>query len=203
MNDNSEFICKVPKIKSIEVGSLKKCAILGPFRSVYICKSPKRQFYTYVADLHCTLNKCSKYLNDAHQLQRHRACKILAFILTDTDRFYKSHTPANNPIAYAIKGPSINMDTMRLMIEEVRDKCKEENVDMLTEVTDGQFRKIVCRTIDNKPLTWLGWQKDLWNERMKRNKEDLMNILETVAYVSDETLENLKKCKCHEGDFRF
>ena len=38
---------------------------------------------------------------------------------------------------------------------------------------------------------------------MKRNKEDLMHILEAVAYMSDETLENLKKCKCHEGDFRF
>ena len=42
---------------------------------------------------------------------------------------------------------------MRLMIEEVRDICKEENVDILTEVADGQFRKIVCRMIDNKPLT--------------------------------------------------
>ena len=133
----------------------------------------------------------------------HRACEIVAFILTDTDRFYKSHTPANNPIAYVLKGPSINMDTMRLIIEEVRDKCKEENVDILTEVTDGQFRKIVCRMIDNKPLTWLGWQNDLWNESMKRNKEDLMHILEAVAYVSDETLENLKKCKCRQGDFRF
>ena len=201
VNDNSEFICEVPKIKSIEVGSLKKCTILGPFRSVYTCKSPKRQFYTFVEDLHCTLNECSKYLNDACQLQRRRACEILAFILTNTDRFYKAHTPANNPIAYALKGPSINMDTMRLMIEEVRDKCKEENVDILTEVASGQFRKIVCRTIDNKPLTWLGWQKDLWKESMKRNKENLMHILEAVAYVSDETLQNFKKCKCHQGDF--
>ena len=141
VNDKSEFICEVPKIKSIEVGSFKKCTILGPFRSVYTCKSPKRQFYTYVEDLHCTLNEFSKYLNDAHQLQRCRACEILAFILMDTDRFYKSHTPANNPIAYALKGLSINMDTMRLMIEEVRDKCKEENVDILTEVADGQFSK--------------------------------------------------------------
>ena len=127
----------------------------------------------------------------------------LAFILMDTDRFYKSHRPANNPIAYALKRPSINMDTMRLMIEEVRDKCKEENVDILTKVADGQFRKIVYRMIDNKPLTWLGWKKDLWNESMKRNKEDLMHTLEAVAYVSDETLQNLKKCKCCQGEFKF
>ena len=94
------------------------------------------------------------------------------------------------------------MNTTRLMIEEVRDKCKE-NVDILTEVTDGQFRKIVCRAIDNKPLTWLGWQKDFWNESMKRNMEDLIHILEAVAYVSDETLQNLKKFKCRQGDSRF
>ena len=112
VNENSEFICEVPKIKSIEIGSLKEYTILGPYRSMYTCKSPKRKFYTYVEDLHCTLNECSKYLNDAYDLQRQRACEILAFILTDTDRHYKTNTPANNPIAYALKGPSINMDTM-------------------------------------------------------------------------------------------
>ena len=96
-----------------------------------------------------------KHVNDAHHLERWRAYEILEFILTDTDRHYKANTPTNNPIAYALKGPSINMDTMRLMIEEVRDKCKEEDVNILTEVTDGQFQKIVCRTIDDKPLTWL------------------------------------------------
>ena len=66
VNENSEFICEVPKIKSIEIGSLKECTILGPFRSVHTCKSPKRKFYTYVEDLHCTLNECSKYVSNVH-----------------------------------------------------------------------------------------------------------------------------------------
>ena len=121
---------------------LKECMILGPFRSVYTCKSPKRKFYTYVEDLHCTLDECTKHLNDAHYLERHIACEILAFILTDTDRHYQANAPANYPIAYALIEPSIDMDTMRLLIEQVRDKCKEENVNILTEVADGQFHKL-------------------------------------------------------------
>ena len=59
------------------------------------------------------------------------------------------------------------MDTMILMIEKVRDKCKEEDVNILTEVADGKFPKIVCRTLHDKPLAWLGWQKDLWKHEEK------------------------------------
>ena len=44
---------------------------------------------------------------------------IFEFILCDTDREYNKDSPANNPVAYAMKGNSINMNTARLMIEEV------------------------------------------------------------------------------------
>ena len=81
------------------------------------------------------------------------------------------------------------------MIEEVLDKCKEQDVNILTEVADRHFRRMVCRAIDGKPLTWLGWQKDLWNESIKRSKENLMYILEAVAFISEDTFNNLETCK--------
>ena len=59
-----------------------------------------------------------------------------------------------------MKGNSLNMNTARLMIEEVRDVCHLKNVKILCEVCDGQFCNCVCRSIDGKPLTWLTWQKD-------------------------------------------
>ena len=95
------------------------------------------------------------------------------------------------------------MDITRLMIEEVHDVCKENNLKILTEVSDGQFHKCACRTIDGKPLTWLTWQKDLWSESLSKSKEDLLNILEPVTYVSEESIAKLSSFHPDSNDFNF
>lgn len=56
----SEFICEVPKARALQIPDLDKCAKLGPFQSVYTCKRRKRNFNTYVEDLHVTLQECER-----------------------------------------------------------------------------------------------------------------------------------------------
>ena len=95
------------------------------------------------------------------------------------------------------------MDITRHMIEEVHDVCKENNLKILTEVSDGQFHKCGCRTIDGKPLTWLTWQKDLWSESLLKSKEDLLNILESVTCVSEESISKLSTFHPNGNDLNF
>ena len=179
VDDESEFICEVPKVRGITLDSLINCSVLGPFRTVYTCKPETKNFHTYVEDLNVSLNESledlnvslnesSQLLEYAYNLQRRQACEIFGFIVADADRQYSKKCPANNWIAYALKGNSLNMDITRLIIEEVHDVCKENNLKILTEVSDGQFHKCACRTIDGKPLTWLTWQKDLWSVLVKK-----------------------------------
>ena len=51
-------ICKTPKVRALPIPDLTKCAEPGPFRSVYTCKHDKRNFKTYIEDIHVTLNEC-------------------------------------------------------------------------------------------------------------------------------------------------
>ena len=95
------------------------------------------------------------------------------------------------------------MDITRHMIEEVCDVCKENNLKILTEVSDGQFHKCACRTIDGKPLTWLTWQQDLWSESLSKSKEDLLNILESVTYVLEESISKWSTFHPSGNDFNF
>ena len=44
---------------------------------------------------------------------------------------------------------------MRKMIEDVCDKCKENNTDILCKVSDGQWIKNINQDIEGKPLTRL------------------------------------------------
>ena len=92
---------------------------------------------------------------------------------------------------------------------------RKKKVRILSECSDGQFRKLVCRTKDDKPLTWLMWQKDLWTRTMKLSKKEMLDILNDVSTVtelmllevgsedpSDEftyTHENLTATRCYEG----
>ena len=74
--------------------------------------------------------------------------EILTFLLGDTGREKSKHGIDNIPIAYALKGYSLNTKTMRQMIEDVRDQCHANNVDILCEVSDGQWIKNINQDVN-------------------------------------------------------
>ena len=162
-----EFICEVPKVHSLAIESMKLCCRLNPFRSVLTCQNKPIEFRKYVEDLHYCLTTGEKLINDAFIIQCKPAGQLLAFVLTDADREYNKKHPSHRTIAYALVCRSINMETFCKMLDSVLDVCKEQKIRILSECSDEQFRKLVCRTKDDNPLTWLMWQKDLWTRTMK------------------------------------
>ena len=70
VDEESEFVCEVPKVRVITLDNLMNCSVLGPFRTVYTCKPETKKFHTYVEDLNVSLNESSQLLDDAYNLQR-------------------------------------------------------------------------------------------------------------------------------------
>ena len=95
-------------------------------------------------------NNIANAIEEAHDLNLDLATEILAFLITDTDRIKSNDNLPHVPIAYALKGPSLQMTTCRKLLEIAQDKCKEEGVRILVEVSDGQFSNNAFRSIDNK-----------------------------------------------------
>ena len=124
-------------------------------------------------------------MHDAFNIQHKPAGQLLAFVLTDADRKYNKKHPSHSTIAYALVCGSINMDTFHKILDSVLDVCKEQKVRILSECRDGQFRKLVCRTKNDKPLTWLMWQKDLWTKTIKLSKKEMLEILNDVSTVTE------------------
>ena len=56
------------------------------------------------------------------------------------------------------------------MIEDVRDKCQDNNVNILSEVCDVQWHKITFQDINYEPLTKIQFQKKIWNSVMAKKK---------------------------------
>ena len=182
---NCEFICEVPKVNSLPIDSMTLCCRLSPYRTVLTCRNKPIEFKNYVEDVHYCLTTGEKLINDAFNIQRKPAGQVLAFVLTDADREYNKKHPSHSTIAYALVCGSVNMDTFRKMLYSVLDVCKEQKVRILSECSDGQFRKLICKTKNDKPLTWLMWQKDLWTRTMKLSKKEMIDILNAVSTVSE------------------
>ena len=86
--------------------------------------------------------KAEDLTKESYQLARKKATEILTFLLSTTDREKSIHGIDNIPVAYALKGHSLSTETMRRMIEDVRNKCKEKGVNILCETCDGQCHKM-------------------------------------------------------------
>ena len=84
-----------------------------------------------------------KLIRESYDMCRRKATEVLLFVLTDTDREFNRDKPAAVPIAYALKGESIRLDTARKMVNDVRDYLHEQTCKVLVEAYDGQWAGLV------------------------------------------------------------
>ena len=78
-------------------------------------------------------------IEEAYELQRKKATELLVFVISDTDGIHNPNKPSQIPVAYALKGYSLTCEVLQEMIEEVMDKCKEHNIEIVGNCFDGQW----------------------------------------------------------------
>lgn len=132
---------------------------------------------TSIATLTDLVTRCENKLKEAHQLHRKKASEILAFILSDIDRIWKPEIPHHLPIAYALKGHSITNDILRKMLADVLAATEASGIDIGCLSTDGQFHPIISRGMNNKPLTLLQLQRDVWAKCSAISKQEILKLV--------------------------
>jgi hypothetical protein len=190
IEENSQLIAEVPS----------SCGIQSPFQSHDI----KNPYYTPTPP-QFTLTSSSSIANDIRvlcansmsivdegfQLLRLKATEILAFIVTDTDRKFSTTIPPHMPLAYAMKGSSLPIPTFREMMQQVRVKCQESGVRILTECFDGQWAMMIMKSQNGKALSRLQLGKDMWKKEKKRKKMDMLKELEAISKVKAGSIHML------------
>ena len=142
-------------------------------------------------------------LNKSNNILRRKATEILLFLITDTDREFQKELPISVPIAYGMKGKSIRLDTVRKMMNVVRDELKEHNCNVLVEALDGQWAGLIFRDEIKKPLTFYELDKDCWQKFSLKSKIGVMTLMEQFSFVSGKHLEAFSKLKnVDEGNYK-
>ena len=135
--------------------------------------------------------RSTRLIRDSFHIVREEAAEIIAFVASDSSRIPQPGIPCQIPIAYGLKGHSLPMCIMRSMIEDVRDSCLKNKVNIRCEVYDGQFLNLVRYAEDGTPLTRLAFFQQFFKELKKWSKVQCLNYLVTEAIPNGVPLDLL------------
>ncbi|WAR15144.1 hypothetical protein MAR_005249, partial [Mya arenaria] len=118
-----------------------------------------------IADLH----ECM------YELKRQRASESVVFICADLNRSWNKSICLSAPVSWFTKGYSLDTKTMRNIAEKVYNQCHDAGLHIPCQSFDGQWHNIVTRSADNRPLTILQLQKDVWHEVEQMKKAQIIS----------------------------
>ena len=130
-----------------------------------------------------------------HEVLRTPARELLVFMLTNKDRKQDKKVPYSYPIAYAMKGPSMNNDDLKFMVRKLRNNLHEKKIPILCEAYDGQWHNHITQTEDGHHLTKL-FGRSNWLRISKLSKDKCMEQLGHLSIVKigdRKEIEQLKR----------
>ena len=118
-------------------------------------------------------------------------------MINDFDRLYNAEVNVAHPVAYAMKGPSMNGSTFRNMMELVISESEKRGMSFLATSSDGQWHKYGVRDHNNRPLTMLQIQKGHWKAITSMDKKTILCKVKGICKVT--TLDDIDYEKSLEG----
>ena len=183
-----KILCEVPVLRCT-VGPLTPSDSM----KVYSFGSGKQENVVSDEDIkHEIIEMCKDVtilLQECYEMQRKKATEVLLFLLNDTDRMYSDKSTTCVPIAYCLKGYSLNVSTMRKIVDIVRNKLKEEGVNVITESFDGQWANMAFISSKGSPLTELQFQRNIWSKLGRISKKNLIQHVDDICKISQSNLE--------------
>lgn len=185
----AELICEVPSVKGTDC-SLSQTSLDTP----YAFPVPIEGVTESSDEIEVLATEVRSALKEAYQICRRKASEVLVWLISDTERCYNPEIPHSLPVAYALKGYSLSTPIMRAMHNDILQECYKKQVNVVCSCFDGQWLKLATRDNDNKPLTLLQLQRDVWDECRRESREKIINYLAASKIIMNvETDLTLKK----------
>ena len=201
ISENSRIIGEVPK-KHGKIAQLK----IGEKFSAYskqLEKNRKIHSISIEEDFTETCFNLAEIIEEGINFMRVEASEILAFVATDSDRICKPDLPPHIPIAYGLRGASLNMKTMRNMVNDIRNELKRKDASVLCEVFDGQFHSLIVKSEIGEPLTRMQHSIHNFKEMMSNNDRfDMIEKLLLYSQITEKDQNEIGKLKFRNGQIK-
>ncbi|MEW8546432.1 MAG: YqaJ viral recombinase family protein, partial [Candidatus Thiodiazotropha sp.] len=192
----------VGKLKSKIKDECKNTNFIGEFVSGVSSSGSSQRVLEPITVSHSKemFSALASLLREGYQLKREKATEAVVFICCDLDREWSKHSLRWAPISWFPKGYSLKTDTMRKIYESVMAECNKKGLHVPAISFDGQWHNIAVRSCDNKPLTLLQLQKDVWRESERTQKSEIVKMFDSlnknVNYMLEETGDGQLRYVC-------
>ena len=186
--NNTRCIMEVPRLEDI-YGNIKLPQKFAPYNNV---KYPERSENSALTEdsFESVCYDIADIIEEGYNFLHVEASEILAFVATNSRRIIQPGIPPHIPVAYGMRGHSLSMDTMRKMVNDIRNEMQKRNTSVLCEVYDGQFHKLNVRSEKGEPLTRIQLMLDHFNDVMHNNdRQDLLSKIMPYSEVDKDDVE--------------
>ena len=120
----SECIVEVPRLDDVH-GNMQ---VKPKFSAYNICEYPDRSENSALIEdnFESICYETSELIEEGYNFLRVEASEILAFVATNSNRIVQPGIPPHIPIAYGMRGHSLSMNTMRDMVDDIRNELKSK-----------------------------------------------------------------------------
>lgn len=179
VENNVIFLCEFPSVQGIE------CSLESQGTFCYHQRNTKKTMpllmdTSFVKKVLC---QCESTMKRAYELSRTRATEFLGFMVSDLDRTYDAEMHHAIPVAYGLKGYSLPTSTLREMVEHVVQVCMQKGLYIPVCSFDGQWYRMAVRDRNEKPLTLLQLQRDVYLSAKSMSKTELVNFFYALNTV--------------------
>ena len=190
INSNSKCLVEIPRLNDVH-GSLRIGDKFSPYNMLAL---PVRSENTVLIDdsFEGLCYEASDLIEEGYNFLCVEASEILAFVATNSSRVIQPGIPQHLPIAYGMRGHSFPMETMRNMVNDIRNDLKDRNTSVLCEVYDGQFHKLNVRSENGNPLTRIQHRHDHFKEIMSSHERlELVQKILPYAQITEDDLDQI------------
>ncbi|MES9902851.1 MAG: hypothetical protein ABW168_09220 [Sedimenticola sp.] len=192
VKSKSTFLIEVPSVRAADC---QHCSVeIETGDSTFCMNSSVESNHETNTELKSVLEilyNAEQATKQSYQLTRHKASEFLGFMISDTDRNFHPELLHSVPIAYGLKGYSLPTSILRTMIEDVLHACAKQGLYVPICSFDGQWSRIAVRDRNDKPLTVLQLQKDVFHDAKQLSKSELIRKMSNCNIVEAESLDGL------------
>lgn len=174
IDEKTQLLAVIPSVTGVE-GDLHAGEIQSPYRPCPDLVMSNPDATEILDETKCCAEEAKQVFTDSHNCLRNPAQEVMVWMLNDKDRLQKQDVPNSVPVCYHMKGRKFDMEIARNLVDTVRDELHKRNIDVLSEVYDGQFHPIIVKDRQGNPLTRLQLYKQSWNAACSMNKDHLIN----------------------------
>lgn len=192
---HTSLMCVLPSVKG-EEGSLTSVDPTSAYAETPNLRLVEQPFQILLEESQSCLEEAKIVFTSCYNALREPASEVLLWMLSCKDRMQEKNVPNSAPLCYHMKGKHFSMATARELVEKVRDKLKENEVNVLCENYDGQFHSVIVRSIDGDPLTLIQVQKVVWSTVALRSKDFVLSLMLDTNSLSNSDLDILRVARC-------